>query len=704
MSPALLHALARSLSLRAKGLGRAAQATLTLAVASGSRCGVAAAARRGVAWEVLPVRCCSGHTTFRPNTSFTGTQEEEEEDDSSRKALTPRSPRPPHLTDLQSSASPDSFMLPSQHQRHQSDLLEAKIYECESADEIFEVYQRHREVMDTRHCLALIRKLSDLVSLGDDNTELLQNEDFEILSSQLFVKCRRMEEDELVTLLKYLCHLRVPSNSKLTQAVLQMLKNQINDLSLKQMIFLDFLLRKMPLTPLSDALLTAIPILLSNALTSAALSDLSLNDLSQAFTICCQGKVEGTGTLLQEMYSRGSVRSVSMAMSLVWTLTQMSSSRMLSRLLTTEQQLTRDVIMKECLEILAKETDALSRTQIDSTLTKISDGYTKRDQSCYNERFLQAVALHSCRTSIPFEPAGHILRKMMKMYYLSDELVHYIVRVIISRPEEVPEARLGVLPILSALAITTSLPKHDLKEALDIIMTHKSLRLDAEEYYKKPLLVVAIDLLSAGYFHPPLMNILTSPDTLSMFMSKYPKDDPNQKRLLVVDQALGQVFQSPCRVPESFLEPGRKLLANQPPTRSSLKAMLLQILHDPSCLVSGVLVDGTYIDHMLALDPEGVPIKLKSDDNPLMRNPSVDTLDVPPEATKLAILDVGSSMVFRPTNILQGQQRLRQTILESAGFKVLPILQSVIFQHRDEEKLLYVKRELASGGGVALSS
>lgn len=60
MSPVLLHALARSLSLRATGLGGVAQAALTLAVTSGSRHGVAAAARRCMTWEVLPVRCCSG--------------------------------------------------------------------------------------------------------------------------------------------------------------------------------------------------------------------------------------------------------------------------------------------------------------------------------------------------------------------------------------------------------------------------------------------------------------------------------------------------------------------------------------------------------------------------------------------------------------------------------------------------------------------
>lgn len=63
--------------------------------------------------------------------------------------------------------------------------------------------------------------------------------------------------------------------------------------------------------------------------------------------------------------------------------------------------------------------------------------------------------------------------------YLPDELVRYTVKLILSKPETVPEARTGILPILSALAATPMLSQHDVKEALDIIMTHKSLRLDS---------------------------------------------------------------------------------------------------------------------------------------------------------------------------------------------------------------------------------
>lgn len=60
-----------------------------------------------------------------------------------------------------------------------------------------------------------------------------------------------------------------------------MLRHYINDLDLKQMVFLEFLLRKMPLTTLSDALLTALPILIDNALKEQELKELTLMQLSK---------------------------------------------------------------------------------------------------------------------------------------------------------------------------------------------------------------------------------------------------------------------------------------------------------------------------------------------------------------------------------------------------------------------------------------
>lgn len=116
-----------------------------------------------ISWPLGPPSV--GDTNFRQQRRFPRAHEEEE-DDRTGEALSPYSPKTAHHTDLSNSASPDNYLLPSQHQRYQSDLLEKKINECESVSYALEIYQRHRDVMDTRHCLALIRNLSDLVTSG----------------------------------------------------------------------------------------------------------------------------------------------------------------------------------------------------------------------------------------------------------------------------------------------------------------------------------------------------------------------------------------------------------------------------------------------------------------------------------------------------------------------------------------------------------
>ncbi|XP_045124361.1 uncharacterized protein LOC123512184 [Portunus trituberculatus] len=690
MSPALLHALARPLSLSVRGLHRATQLALRHTTTTRRKC----LHNRTALCEARAVRYCSGHTTHGPDSFITAPEEDEIE----KHLMAPDSLSKAHQTDLSSLATSEEFLLPSQQRRKESNLLVVKIKECESVAAAFEVYERHNDVMETKHCLALLEKLGVLAKNSEDSSaQTQQSEGFSALCDQLYSQCRRMEVDDWLNLLKYLCLLRVPATSKLCQVALQMLKHQINDLTLKQLIFLDFLLKKMERTPLSEALLTATPILLSNILPSAFLNELSFSYLSLAFTICCQGKVKGLGILLQEMYKRGSVRDTILAMSLVWSLTRVSSPQLQRRLLTQEEQLTREVIMKECLETLARDTDSLSSHQMESTLTKLSMGHDFGDRSCYNERFLNAAASFVCRHSLPFEKTAHTITKMSKMNYISEELVQYAVKLMISQPEDISQAKVGMVSLLSAVTVTP-LPPEELKAVLDVMMTHKSLQMNSE-YYKKPLLQVAVELLSVEYYHPQLMQILTSPDTLSLFMSKYHKENINHSRLVDVDQALGRLVSSPHRVPETFLEPGRRLRASQQPTRSFLKAMLHQILPDPSYLMSGLLSGGgIFIDHLLVLDPEGEPIKLTSAKDPINKNQFISSLDLPVSATKIAIMDIGSRGAYRPAGVLKAPQRLRQRLLEAEGFRVLPLLQLVIFHHHEEEKILYVKRELMDAG------
>lgn len=52
----------------------------------------------------------------------------------------------------------------------------------------------------------------------------------------------------------------IPSDSTITQVLLQLIKQNVNHLSLQQIIFLNYIVRQFKATPLSDALLIALPI------------------------------------------------------------------------------------------------------------------------------------------------------------------------------------------------------------------------------------------------------------------------------------------------------------------------------------------------------------------------------------------------------------------------------------------------------------
>ncbi|KAK8754493.1 hypothetical protein OTU49_016461 [Cherax quadricarinatus] len=590
-------------------------------------------------------------------------------------------------------------LLPSQRQKHHSDLLLTKISESQTTHDVLYTYKRHRDVMNVRHYLETLKQLSNLVCKGIESGAILsETEDFRDLCHEIYRSTRRMELDELMSTLKYLCRLEVPSESKLIQSVLQMLKYYINDLELRQLIFLEFLLKKMPLTTLSDALRTALPILIENCLKPETLVNLSLMDLSQILSICVHGKVRNTGMVLKEIYKRGRIDKPSLAMTFIWNLSDIHIKWEKMILLTKEDILTREVLIKECIETLSRDISSLTQQQVETTLSKLCEAYEKRDICCYNEHFLQAVSDFIVHEKLGFVKVAHFIRKFLKMNYHCEKLTHYMMNLVLECPQDVPDARVGVIPLISFLSACDQHPSN-VNDVLDILMDHKSVKLDPEDFYRKPLLVISQELLSLGYYHHTLVKIITNPDSLRLYMSRYDNDNTNHKRLLEVDVALDKLFNSTERVPDMFLENGRSLLRKQLPSKSGLKSILHQILGEPQPLISGVLTDSyIYIDHVLVLDEKGYPVQLTPPETESQTNVSASSLEIPDNCTRVAILDIGSSYVYKPGDILVGPARLKQKLLELEGFTVVCLLQSVIYRYQPDEKALYVKRELANAG------
>lgn len=84
---------------------------------------------------------------------------------------------------------------------------------------------------------------------------------------------RLMKTNYIIESLKVFTYFQVPTNNILTQSLLQMIRTTVNEISLRDIIFIVFLLKKMDSTPLRDALLIALPLVFEAQLPTKLDSD-----------------------------------------------------------------------------------------------------------------------------------------------------------------------------------------------------------------------------------------------------------------------------------------------------------------------------------------------------------------------------------------------------------------------------------------------
>nr|XP_027232023.1 uncharacterized protein LOC113823559 isoform X1 [Penaeus vannamei]XP_027232024.1 uncharacterized protein LOC113823559 isoform X1 [Penaeus vannamei]XP_027232025.1 uncharacterized protein LOC113823559 isoform X1 [Penaeus vannamei]XP_027232026.1 uncharacterized protein LOC113823559 isoform X1 [Penaeus vannamei] len=593
----------------------------------------------------------------------------------------------------------DESLLPSQRKKQHSNLLMVEIYACNSAVEALNLLTQHREVMDSHHILAIMNRLQVLVENGLETVEKINSlEEFSSFCHKLWKTSRRMEIDEQLSLLKFLCRMRILSDSKIMQTVLQLLRHSINDLDLRQLIYLDFLLKKLPPTPLSDGLLVAVPVVIDNILKNEILEELSAKDLSQLLAICIDGRINNIGIILQEVYRQGTIISASLGLSILWSLVMMFVTEGKRIVLSKEESLVREVLMKECLESISKDLKSLTRQKIETTLEKLCEAHRKKDRCTYNEHFLNAVAKHAVDDQWDFTAVAHTIRRLHRMNFISEDLVHHMVHQVLQNPEEVIRSRVQVLPLLIALG-GCELQHLNQRQAVDVLVNHEQIRIKEENYFKRPWIKLAIELLSLDYHHTQLLELLTNQDFLQVYMSTKKVPVSEYKLLLRIHQALVTFGQNSLQIPEKYLQKARTFARERAPSKSDLKVRLHQILDSPDHLVSSVVTSNDiYIDHLLAIDEEGNTVIIEHKNSDAFGNISISSLQIPDNTKRIALMDIGSSHVFGPGYRLKGYIKLEQRILEAHGFQVVHIVQPELFCLPSDERSLHIKRQMAISG------
>lgn len=93
-------------------------------------------------------------------------------------------------------------------------------------------------------------------------SQLTQHQGFKQMCQLLKFKASLMEPNDLIISLKVLGYFGFRSEHEIVSGLLHVIKDHINELTLNNLLFLTWMLSKMNRTPLTEALLIAIPIVL----------------------------------------------------------------------------------------------------------------------------------------------------------------------------------------------------------------------------------------------------------------------------------------------------------------------------------------------------------------------------------------------------------------------------------------------------------
>jgi FAST kinase domain-containing protein 2 len=235
----------------------------------------------------------------------------------------------------------------------------------------------------------------------------------QIVDSPDFIKlCKRLKSQarvialyDTIQALKVVSYVGVPANSTIVQVLLQLIRHGINDLSLHQIVFLDFLMRNFDRNPLVDALKIAFPLVFEAQLSLKIARD-DATSLAELLQYACKKSLSDSSVnIIAECLEKlpNSI-DVKIAKSVVWSLCE------LQRPLLSHQTL-----LICCWSILTQNIEECSYTEVDELLDRMVKKIAQKQTYFYHEAFADSCARYVVTKDCGFEEAAWILKKLTRI-------------------------------------------------------------------------------------------------------------------------------------------------------------------------------------------------------------------------------------------------------------------------------------------------
>lgn len=223
------------------------------------------------------------------------------------------------------------------------------------------------------------------------------------------------DPSDLVVCLKTLVFCQVAGDSRIVQMILHLIKSRVNDLGLQQIVFLNFLLKRLK-SPLSDALLIALPLVFQSQLETQL-------EVDKVKSMCDYLRY-GIDNRLPTPKIKFIVDNL-MSYPMTWEATQLCSvlwSLGKIRYLSENGILP---LLENSLNRLAKQVDRCERKDLERTLVTMGENYTHKSQYWYNEKLCKSTAERVVREQWPLSSMSTIGRTFSKISYVNFDFLDY---------------------------------------------------------------------------------------------------------------------------------------------------------------------------------------------------------------------------------------------------------------------------------------
>ncbi|CRK98747.1 CLUMA_CG012075, isoform A [Clunio marinus] len=457
----------------------------------------------------------------------------------------------------------------------------------------------------------VLNQLMKLQRSGERNihpSEFKKHAGFQNICKIMKYQASRMETNEVLICLKVLCYFGLPSESLFIQQLLHLLKDNINNLSLSNLVFLNFLLERFDKTPLIEALQIAIPMVFDMNM-GLQMDHNNVTELADILYYISTSSVK---------ISRKSMTNIITALTLHGSNIEMNDARSIIWSISALRRFHPGVekLFENCIHILNEKLFEMSFEEMETTLSKLVERVHRGHFEFYHELFFNNCVQYVIQNDLGYMKASYILKKFNKIAFASCNLLEYIDKQIIDNHSLLSSSNpTGLITLASGFSNANYKTEH--WEILKTLLHENPLL--HNERVDIPWLRFAVEMFSVGFYSQILFEKIFSTKYLEAVL-KREEHFLNHLHLLNLWQAINLLIPdySGPQPEQRFIDDAMVICSAK--DTSAFVDILADIFGGKEFIQTNVMTSyGHCLDYVISFDlndnPIAMPCKIKNYDS-----------------------------------------------------------------------------------------